>query len=103
MLIYLCFVITYVLFVYMKVFHLEVFARGGIYGLFKKLGRGGHHVLWVCEAQIPRGAHRIQEGANAPLPRPLNETMYNIVVNELRRSLSANLQQPNLHQKSVFF
>ena len=30
--------------------------------------------MWACEAQIPRGAHRIQEGANAP-PPPLNETL----------------------------
>ena len=26
--------------------------------------------MWACEAQIPRGAHRIQEGANAPPPPP---------------------------------
>ena len=37
----------------------------------------GHHVVWVCEAQIPRGAHRIQEGLNAPPP---NETMIALVV-----------------------
>ena len=29
--------------------------------------------MWVCETQLPRGAHRIQEGANAP--RHLNETL----------------------------
>ena len=25
--------------------------------------------MWVCEVQIPREAHRIQEGANAPPPK----------------------------------
>ena len=33
-------------------------------GLFKILG--GHHVVWPCEVYIPRGAHRIQEGAETP-------------------------------------
>ena len=38
------------------VFHPEIFARGGHHGLFKILGGGGgHHVVWECEAQIPRG------------------------------------------------
>ena len=50
------------------VFHPEVLHNG----LFKILG--GHHVVWACEVQIPRGAHRIKEGANAP-PPPLNDTL----------------------------
>ena len=48
------------------VFHPEVFCKRGHNGLFKIL-RGGHHVVWACEVQIPRG-HRIQEGENAPPP-----------------------------------
>ena len=47
------------------------FCKRGHNGLFKILG--GRHVVWACEAQIPRGAHRIQEGAN--VPHPLNETL----------------------------
>ena len=43
------------------------FCKRGHNGLLNILG--GHHVVWACEAQIPRGAHRIQEGANAP-PTP---------------------------------
>ena len=45
---------------------------------------GGRHVVWACEVQIPKGAHRIQEGANAPLPPPLNENLdcSNLTVNE---------------------
>ena len=45
------------------------FCKRGHNGLFKILGGGGRHVVWACEVQIPRGAHRIQEGANAP-PSP---------------------------------
>ena len=51
------------------------FCKRGHNGLFKILGGGGHHVVWACEAQIPRRAHRIQEEANAP-PPPLNETVH---------------------------
>ena len=47
-----------------SVFHPEVFARGAVQNCM-----GEHHVVWSCEAQIPRGAHRIQEGENAP-PAP---------------------------------
>ena len=37
--------------------------------------------MWACEAQIPRGAHRIQEGANAP-PPPLNKTLHSWYVSK---------------------
>ena len=54
-------------------FHPEVFARWDIM-VCSKLRRC--HVVWACEVQIPRGAHRIQEGESAPLRRPpLNETL----------------------------
>ena len=49
------------------------FCKRGHNGLFKILG--GHHVVWACEVQIPRGAHRIQEGADAPPAPFLNETL----------------------------
>ena len=38
---------------YGAMFHPEVFARGGITVCSKF--KGGHHVVWACEAQIPRG------------------------------------------------
>ena len=48
------------------------FCKRGHNGLFKILGGGGgRHVVWACDAQIPRGAHRIQEGANAPPPNEI--------------------------------
>ena len=31
------------------------FCKRGHNGLFKILGVGGRHVVWACEAQIPRG------------------------------------------------
>ena len=49
------------------------FARGGF-------ARGGCHIVWACDVKIPRGAHRIQEGANAPPAPPLNETLMYVYV-----------------------
>ena len=49
-------------------FHPEVFARGGITGLFKILGGVPCSVGVKCKFQ--GGAHRIQEGANVPPPAP---------------------------------
>ena len=48
--------------------------------------------MWACEAQIPRGAHRIQEGANAPLP-PLNEYIYCRIHSSVNVLSTVNLKQ----------